>query len=244
MDTNGVAIMSNQKYNCPVELTLEVIGGKWKCVILWWLRRDTKRFGELKQLIPGITQKVLTQQLRELERDGLICRETYREAPPRVEYSLTSYGETVRPLTDLMCDWGKQHRPEYQFGYMRLDNLHVLLVVSEVTIRERLQTALEAHGVQVVAVASVSTALTAVEQVQPDAFLIDVGGLGEDAYALLRQIRVLETGQDRQTPAIALTTNELDRDRSIREGFQVHLAEPFESVELVATLASLTRRLD
>lgn len=113
--------MSEAKYYCPVEVALEVIGGKWKCVILWWLRQDAKRFGELKQLIPGITQKVLTQQLRELEADGLIRRQVYREVPPRVEYSLTSYGESVRPITDLMCDWGKKHLPGYKFGYQESD---------------------------------------------------------------------------------------------------------------------------
>ena len=70
------ALQLATEYNCPVEVTLKVIGGKWKCVILWWLRRNAKRFGELRLLIPGITQKVLTQQLRELERDELIRRET------------------------------------------------------------------------------------------------------------------------------------------------------------------------
>jgi DNA-binding HxlR family transcriptional regulator len=113
----GVAGMSESKYYCPVEVTVDVIGGKWKCVILWWLRQDAKRFSELKQLIPGISQKVLTQQLRELEANGLIRREVYREKPPRVEYLLTPYGETVRPITELMCNWGKAHMPGYEFGY-------------------------------------------------------------------------------------------------------------------------------
>ncbi len=84
---------------CPVEVTMEAISGKWKCVILRWLRQNAKSFGELRQLIPRVSQKVLTQQLRELERDRLIHREVYREAPPRVEYSLTPRGgETLRSL--------------------------------------------------------------------------------------------------------------------------------------------------
>ena len=96
------------QYGCPVEVTVEVIGGKWKCTILWWLRRGAKRFGELIQLIPRISRKVLTQQLRELERDGLIQRRAYSERPPRVEYFLTRLGEALEPITDLMCDWGKE----------------------------------------------------------------------------------------------------------------------------------------
>ena len=110
--------MTQSKYHCPVEVTLDVIGGKWKCIIIWWLREHPRRFSELKQLIPGITQKVLTEQLRELEADGLIHREAHKEKPPRVEYSLTSYGTTIRPITNLMCEWGKNHLPGYQFGYL------------------------------------------------------------------------------------------------------------------------------
>lgn len=113
--------MNQSNYYCPVEVTLDVIGGKWKCVVLWWLREGPKRFSELKQSVPGITQKVLTEQLRELEADGLVHREVYKEKPPRVEYSLTSYGETIRPITDLMCEWGKSHLPGYQFGYSNED---------------------------------------------------------------------------------------------------------------------------
>ena len=110
--------MARSRYHCPVEVTLDAIGGKWKCVIMWWLRERPRRFGELKQMIPGITQKVLTEQLRELETDGLVRREAYNEKPPRVEYSLTPYGTTIRPITDLMCAWGKTHLPGYQFGYL------------------------------------------------------------------------------------------------------------------------------
>ena len=104
--------MLDKKYHCPVEVTIDVIGGKWKCVILWWLSKGTKRFGELMNLMPGITQKVLTEKLRELEHDGMIFRQVYAEKTPRVEYSLTIYGESIRPITDLMCTWGKVHQAE------------------------------------------------------------------------------------------------------------------------------------
>jgi DNA-binding HxlR family transcriptional regulator/CheY-like chemotaxis protein len=228
------------EYNCPVQVTLEVIGGKWKCVILWWLRRNAKRFGELKLLIPGMTQKVLTQQLRELERDGLIRRETYPETPPRVEYSLTAYGETVRPITELMCDWGKIHKPEYNFGYLRLKGLQILVVAAEVEVRDRLRTVLEERNVHVIAVASPHAALEVLLQEPPQALIVDIKASSEDSYALVRQLRNVSLKQGGEIPAIALTNNDLERSRVITEGFQVHLAKPFDPVELVATLASLT----
>jgi DNA-binding HxlR family transcriptional regulator len=121
-------VPNEKQYPCPVEVTIEAIGGKWKCVILWWLRRDAKRFGELKLLMPKIAQKVLTQQLRELEREGLVDRISYAESPPRVEYSLTAHGQTLTPITELMCEWGKSHRINYQFGYCQLEDLKVLVV--------------------------------------------------------------------------------------------------------------------
>jgi DNA-binding HxlR family transcriptional regulator len=96
-------------FHCPVEATLGVIGGKWKVVILFWLKERTLRFGELRRKIPGVSERMLTQQLRELEEHGIVHREVYPEVPPKVEYSLTDYGRTLRPITDLMCEWGKRH---------------------------------------------------------------------------------------------------------------------------------------
>jgi len=97
------------QYNCPVEATLDVIGGKWKALILFWLQERVYRFGELRRRIPNVSERMLTQQLRELEGHGIVRREVYPVVPPRVEYSLTAYGRTLRPITQLMCSWGKKH---------------------------------------------------------------------------------------------------------------------------------------
>jgi DNA-binding HxlR family transcriptional regulator len=96
--------------DCPVVATLEVIGGKWKPLILFQLRDRPMRFSELRRLVPQATQKMLTQQLRDLERDGIIHRKVYAVVPPKVDYSLTDYGQTLKPLLALMCDWGSKHR--------------------------------------------------------------------------------------------------------------------------------------
>jgi DNA-binding HxlR family transcriptional regulator len=96
-------------YRCPVEVTLEVIGGKWKALILWHLTFKTLRFSQLQRRLNGVTQKMLTQQLRELERDQLIHRQVFAEVPPRVEYSLTDTGRTLQPLLQQMRDWGNGH---------------------------------------------------------------------------------------------------------------------------------------
>lgn len=96
-------------YNTAVEATLEVIGGKWKPVILFHLTFGKKRNGELIRLIPAITQKVLTQQLRELEEVGIIQRITYNEVPPKVEYELTTYGWSLEEILHTMCRWGESH---------------------------------------------------------------------------------------------------------------------------------------
>lgn len=96
-------------YGCPVEATLAVIGGKWKGVILYHLMSGTKRFNEFRRLMPDITQRMLTLQLRELEKDGIIHREIFKEVPPKVEYSLTEFGRTLEPIIKLMRDWGEQY---------------------------------------------------------------------------------------------------------------------------------------
>lgn len=91
---------------CPVETTLKIIGDKWKVLILRDLFTGTKRFNELKRSLTDVTQKMLTQQLRELENDGIIHREVYPVVPPKVEYSLTELGKTLKPVIDSMHDWG------------------------------------------------------------------------------------------------------------------------------------------
>jgi DNA-binding HxlR family transcriptional regulator len=96
-------------YNCPVEAAIEVFGGKWKPLILWWLQQRTWRFAELRRQIPGITEKMLTQQLRELEADGIVDRRVYPTVPPKVEYSLTEYGQSLKRALRSICDWGRLH---------------------------------------------------------------------------------------------------------------------------------------
>ena len=96
--------------HCPVELAIRIIGGKWKPVIIWHLRDSKKRFGELKREIKGITVKMLAQQLRELEQDGLVDRKMFYEVPPRVEYSLTDLGRSLEPALRELGAWGKKYR--------------------------------------------------------------------------------------------------------------------------------------
>lgn len=93
-----------------VKTTLDVIGGKWKPLIMFLLVKRTMRFSELQKSIAGITQKMLTQQLRELESDGLVSRKVFPQVPPRVEYSITSHGKTLLPVLDTMHKWGESHK--------------------------------------------------------------------------------------------------------------------------------------
>lgn len=105
--------MRHDKYDCnfgcPVEAALEAIGGKWKGVILYHLQSGTKRFNELRRLIPDVTQRMLTKQLRELEADQIIERQIYAEVPPKVEYSMTEFGETLSPILSALQQWGKKY---------------------------------------------------------------------------------------------------------------------------------------
>ncbi len=96
-------------YNCPVDATIGMIGGKYKSLILWHLIGATLRFGELRKLIPQATPKMLTQQLRELEEDNLLARTVYPVVPPKVEYSLTDLGRSIEPILGSMYDWGAEY---------------------------------------------------------------------------------------------------------------------------------------
>lgn len=96
----------NNEYQCSMELTLDLIGGKWKSLILWYLGENIIRFSELKRALPRITPKMLTQQLRELEESGLVNRVIYTQVPPKVEYSLTAAGKSLLPILATLCQWG------------------------------------------------------------------------------------------------------------------------------------------
>jgi DNA-binding HxlR family transcriptional regulator len=100
----------NTTVDFPMAVALNIISGKWKLAILWNLIRGTVRFNELQRRLPNITQKTLTQQLRELEQDGIIRRQLYPEIPPRVEYSLSALGETLIPILNALCQWGKDYQ--------------------------------------------------------------------------------------------------------------------------------------
>ena len=97
---------------CPVVNTLDIIGGKWKVLISYYLHGETRRFNELQRLLAGITQRMLTLQLRELENDGIVHREVYPQVPPKVEYSLTEFGRTLMPVIEAMHRWDEQYAAE------------------------------------------------------------------------------------------------------------------------------------
>ncbi|WP_321384464.1 helix-turn-helix domain-containing protein [uncultured Enterococcus sp.] len=101
--------MEEKTYNIGVEATMDVIGGKWKPIILCNLRHGALRPSDLQRKIPGISQKMLTQQLRELEEANIVDRKSYNQVPPKVEYSLSRYGETLSSVLDNLCDWGTMH---------------------------------------------------------------------------------------------------------------------------------------
>jgi DNA-binding HxlR family transcriptional regulator len=97
------------EFNCPVDATLRLIGGKYKTLILWHLIEGAQRYGKLQKLIPQATPKMLTQQLRELESDSLISRAVYPVVPPKVEYTLTDFGQSLKPILRAMYDWGAMY---------------------------------------------------------------------------------------------------------------------------------------
>lgn len=109
-----------EEFYCPVKLTADIIGGKWKPLILFYLEGRTRRFSELQRLIPHMTKKMLTQHLRELESDEIINRRVYAEVPPRVEYSLTRHGKSLKPILKLMSAWGVRHRARYGLAKARI----------------------------------------------------------------------------------------------------------------------------
>lgn len=102
--------------NCPIEAALDMIGGKWKSMILYLVSVETRRFNELRRLLPSMTQRILTNQLRELERDGLISRKVYAEVPPRVEYSATPLGASLVPVLGALKSWAEVNIPERVSG--------------------------------------------------------------------------------------------------------------------------------
>lgn len=108
----NIAIKTNsQPHGCAsVQTTLKVVGGKWKPLILFLLSSGTLRFGQLRKNINGITQKMLAQELRKMEKDGLISRKVYPQVPPKVEYTMTAYGKTLVPILKSMSEWGQKHK--------------------------------------------------------------------------------------------------------------------------------------
>lgn len=101
--------MKKKAYSCGLEASLAIIGGKWKCLILWGIGQNARRFGELKRIVVGISEKMLIQELKEMELDGIVKRKDFREVPPRVEYSLTPFGAELREVLHPLCEWGTKH---------------------------------------------------------------------------------------------------------------------------------------
>ena len=102
-------MMTEREYCCPVGAAIDEIGGKWKHPILWALNDKKLRFNEINKIIPDISQRMLTKQLRELENDNLVTRKVFAEVPPKVEYSITEKGESVIPILDALCKWGNKY---------------------------------------------------------------------------------------------------------------------------------------
>jgi len=100
-------VLNGHEFHCAMDITMNYIGGKWKTVVLWYLRKDKKRFSELRRLIPNITEKMLSLQLKDLEHDGIVGRKLYAEVPPKVEYFLTDFGKSMIPMLEEIARWGR-----------------------------------------------------------------------------------------------------------------------------------------
>jgi len=114
IDDNEFLIeLDDKKFQCAMDLTMEFIGGKWKTVVLWYLRKEKKRYNELRKLMPQITERMLSIQLKKLEEDGLVKRQVFTDKPPlKVEYSLTDYGKTLVPVLEEIAKWGRKTAQE------------------------------------------------------------------------------------------------------------------------------------
>jgi DNA-binding HxlR family transcriptional regulator len=122
--------MKTRPYSCGLEAALDVIGGKWKPIVLWHLAPNSRRFGELRRLVLGISEKMLIQQLREMEADGIVERRDFQEVPPRVQYSLTPFGVTLTVALGPLCEWGTTHLTRIEErkaqGQARADEVEVI----------------------------------------------------------------------------------------------------------------------
>lgn len=115
----------NHQFSCPIGATLDIIAGKWKPEILWHLTDETMRFNQLQRAIGNVSQKMLTQQLRELQRDGLILRKQYEEIPPKVEYSSTKLAQSLKPLFNDLIEWSSTHIEEINKSRNKHDNINL-----------------------------------------------------------------------------------------------------------------------
>ncbi len=108
-DKEVVIKLKGQNYHCAMDVTMDFIGGKWKTIVLWYLRNDKKRFAEIRKLVPQMTERMLSITLKQLEADGLIIRKVYTSKPPlKVEYSLSEFGKTLIPLLNAVAKWGRE----------------------------------------------------------------------------------------------------------------------------------------
>lgn len=126
--------MEKEFPDCPVEMTLQLIGDKWKVLIIRDLLTGTKRFGELKKSVGNISQKVLTSNLRAMEESGLLIRKVYAEVPPKVKYTLTDLGYSLKPILDSMFNWGTEYMAKKEINLFHILSLEILITLIYKTI--------------------------------------------------------------------------------------------------------------